>query len=505
VRRGLEEIVVNGGRRGLQIVVRPADVILATSGVTVSLRADAGSVADHSRQRFKSVVRNRAAMIESYHPSVAKRRPPTPDRFEDRHRVVIVGGGFGGLEAVIGLAGAPVSITLIDQRNYHLFQPLLYQVATASLATSEIAWPIRYLVRGRREVTTVLATVVGVDANAHRVLMDDGRAVPYDTLILATGARHAYFGHDEWEEFAPGLKTLEDATTVRRRILLAFERAEIERDVRRRVALLTFVIIGGGPTGVELAGTIAELARATLRPDFRNIDTRTARVVLIEAGPRVLAGFAEDLSAYAQRSLERLGVEVELGQPVSECSFDRVVFGGRVLEARTIIWAAGVRASPAAEWLGAPTDRAGRLLVLPDLTVPGRPDIFAVGDTVTVAGPDGKPVPGIAPAAKQEGCYVAKVIKGRLRGDTTTRPFRYRHAGSLATIGKRLAVIDFGRFKLRGALAWWIWGFAHIYFLIGLRNRLGVVLNWLWIHTRDQRSARLITQGQGNASRFPTE
>jgi thioredoxin reductase len=331
------------------LFVRPADVILATPGVTVSLRADAGSVADHSRQRFKSVVRNRAAMIESDDPSVAKRRPPTPDRFEDRHRVVIVGGGFGGLEAVIGLAGAPVSVTLIDQRNYHLFQPLLYQVATASLATSEIAWPIRNLVRGRREVTTMLATVVGVDANARRVLMDDGRAVPYDTLVLATGARHAYFGHDEWEEFAPGLKTLEDATTVRRRILLAFERAEIERDVRRRAALLTFVIIGGGPTGMELAGTIAELARATLRPDFRNIDTRTARVVLIEAGPRVLAGFAEDLSAYAQRSLERLGVEVELGQPVSECSSDRVVFGGRVLEARTIIWAAGVRASSAAD------------------------------------------------------------------------------------------------------------------------------------------------------------
>jgi NADH:ubiquinone reductase (H+-translocating) len=351
----------------------------------------------------------------------------------------------------------------------------------------------------------MLARVVGVDASARRVLIDDGRAVPYDTLILATGARHAYFGHDEWEEFAPGLKTLEDATTVRRHILLAFERAEIESDVRRRAALLTFVIIGAGPTGVELAGTIAELARATLRPDFRNIDTRTARVVLIEAGPRVLAGFAEELSAYAQRSLGRLGVEVELNQPVSECSSDRVVFGDRVLEARTIIWAAGVRASPAAEWLGVPSDRAGRLMVLPDLTVPGRPEIFAIGDTVTIAGPDGKLVPGIAPAAKQEGRYVAKVIKGRLRGDTTTHPFRYRHAGSLATIGKRLAVIDFGRFKLRGALAWWIWGFAHIYFLIGLRNRLGVVLNWLWIHTRDQRSARLITQGRQNTSRFPTE
>jgi NADH dehydrogenase len=354
-------------------------------------------------------------------------------------------------------------------------------------------------------VTTVLATVVGVDANARRVLLDDGRALPYDTLILATGARHAYFGHDEWETFAPGLKTLEDATTIRRRILIAFEAAECETDPQRRAALLTFVIIGAGPTGVELAGTIAELARVTLPPDFRNIDTRTARVILIEAGPRVLAGFADDLSAYAQRSLERLGVEVELNQPVSECSPDRVVFGGRRLEARTMIWAAGVRASPAAEWLGAPADGAGRLMVLPDLTVPGRPEIFAIGDTVTAAGPDGKPVPGIAPAAKQQGRYVARVIKRRLRGDTTLHPFRYRHAGSLATIGKRLAVIDFGRLQLRGALAWWIWGFAHIYFLIGLRNRLSVVLNWLWIHTRDQRSARLITQVQQSADKSPPE
>ena len=432
-------------------------------------------------------------------------RPAVAARSEGRHRVVIVGGGFGGLEAVTGLAGTPVSITLIDRRNHHLFQPLLYQVATASLAPSEIAWPIRYLVRGRPEVTTMLANVVGADANARRVLLDDGRALPYDTLVLATGARHAYFGHDEWETFAPGLKTLEDATTVRRRILLAFEAAECVTDPRRRAALLTFVIIGAGPTGVELAGTIAELARVTLPPDFRNIDTRTARVILIEAGPRVLAGFAENLSAYAHRSLERLGVEVELNQPVSECSSDRVVFGGRGVEARTIIWAAGVRASPAAEWLGAPADRAGRIMVLPDLTVPGRPEIFAIGDTVTIAGPDGHPVPGIAPAAKQQGRYVARVIKSRLRGDTTPHPFGYRHAGSLATIGKRLAVIDFGRFKLRGALAWWIWGFAHIYFLIGLRNRLSVVLNWLWIHTRDQRSARLITRGQQSADRSPPE
>src|ERR1700726_4959490 len=276
------------------------------------------------------------------------------------HHVVIVGAGFGGLEATFGLAGAPVSITLVDRRNHHLFQPLLYQVATAALATSEIAWPIRHLLRDRPEVTTLFATVCGVDAANKRVLLEDGDSLPYDTLVLATGVRHAYFGHDEWEPFAPGLKTLEDATTLRRRILVAFERAERETDPQRRAALLTFVIVGAGPTGVELAGTIAELAQDTLPPDFRNIDTHKARVILIEAGPRVLAGFADDLSAYAQRSLESVGVEVMLGQPVTECNADGVVYGGNRLDTKTIIWAAGVRASPAAEWLGAAAARAGR-------------------------------------------------------------------------------------------------------------------------------------------------
>ncbi len=416
------------------------------------------------------------------------------------HRVVIVGAGFGGLETAHRLAGAPVEITLIDRRNHHLFQPLLYQVATASLATSEIAWPIRYLLRQRKEVTTLFATVSGVDPAERRVLLEDGGAVPYDTLVLATGARHAYFGHDEWEPFAPGLKTLEDATTIRRRILVAFERAEREPDAERRAARLTFVIVGAGPTGVELAGTIAEMARDTLPPDFRNIDTRKTRVVLIEAGPRVLAGFADDLSAYAQRSLESMGVEVLLGQPVTECDREGVVYGGKRLAAKTILWAAGVRASPAAEWLDAPADRAGRLQVRPDLSVPGHPDVFAVGDTVVIAGPDGNPVPGIAPAAKQQGRYVADCIKARLRG-AAPGPFRYKHAGSLAQIGKRQAVIDFGRFKLRGTLAWWIWGIAHIYFLIGVRNRLAVAISWLWNYVRDQRSARLITQGSSKVGR----
>jgi NADH dehydrogenase len=422
--------------------------------------------------------------------------PPTRSRSASRPHVVIVGGGFGGLEAAKGLARTPVDITIVDQRNHHIFQPLLYQVATASLATSEIAWPIRAIMRGRPEVTTLLATVTGVDVTDRRVLLDASDPLPYDTLVLATGARHAYFGHDAWEPFAPGLKTIEDATTIRRRILLAFELAERETDPERRAALLTFVIVGAGPTGVELAGTIAELARDTLPPDFRNIDTRMTRVVLVEAGPRVLAGYPDVLSAYAQRALGGLGVEVELGQAVSECTADGVIYGDRRLASRTIIWAAGVQASPAASWVGAPADRTGRLLVLQDLTVPGHPEIFAIGDTVALRAPDGKLVPGIAPAAKQAGRHVARTIRERLRGNTMSRPFRYKHAGSLAQIGKRRAVIDFGWCRLRGAVAWWIWGIAHIYFLIGVRTRLSVALNWLWIHTRNQRSARLITQGR---------
>src|ERR1700754_347958 len=418
---------------------------------------------------------------------------------ETSHHVVVVGAGFGGLELTRALSGAPVRITMIDKRNHHLFQPLLYQVATTSLATSEVAWPIRHLLRKRKDVTTLLGNVTGVDRAGKRVLLEDGSSIGYDTLVFATGARHAYFGHDEWEPFAPGLKTLEDATTLRRRILVAFDRAERETDPARRAALLTFVIIGAGPTGVEMAGTIADLAKDTLPSDFRNIDTRKARVILVEAGPRVLAGFPEDLSAYAQRSLEKLGVEVMLGDAVTECSAEGVVYGGKRLPAPPPIWAAGVRASRAAEWLDAPRDRAYRLQVEPDLTVPGHPDIFAVGDTTTIKGPDGNPVPGIAPAAKQQGQYVAATIKARLAGKTLP-PFRYKHAGSLAQIGKRLAVIDFGKFKLRGTLAWLLWGIAHIYFLIGLRHRLSVALSWLWIYLRDQRPARLITQGSSKVT-----
>ncbi|NRF12261.1 NAD(P)/FAD-dependent oxidoreductase [Agrobacterium pusense] len=410
------------------------------------------------------------------------------------HHVVVVGGGFGGLQLVHGLEGASVRITLIDRRNHHLFQPLLYQVATTALATSEIAWPIRHLYRDRKEVTTLLAEVTGVDRAARTVHLNTGETIRFDTLVLATGARHAYFGHDEWERSAPGLKTLEDATTIRRRLLLAFERAELATSEEERQALLTFVIIGAGPTGVEMAGMIAELAHKALPAEFRNVDTRKTRVLLVEAGPRVLPVFTEDLSAYAKEALEKLGVEVLLGTPVTACSDEGVTVGETHYPCRTVVWAAGVQASPAAKWLNAAADRAGRAIVGPQLNLEDDPDIFVIGDTAAVNQENGKPVPGIAPAAKQQGAYVAKVIKARLDGKPFPSPFRYSHQGNLATIGKRAAVIDFGRFKLKGVLAWWIWGLAHIYFLIGTRSRLAVAWSWLWIYLSGQHSARLITQ-----------
>ena len=414
------------------------------------------------------------------------------------HHVVIIGAGFGGLTAAQTLKGAAVRITIIDQRNHHLFQPLLYQVGTAALATSEIAWPIRFLMRKREEVTTLLGVVSGVDPQNRCVALEDGAAVAFDTLVLATGARHAYFGHDDWEPFAPGLKTLEDATSIRRRVLLSLERAERESDPARRAALLTFVIVGGGPTGVELAGAIVELVYQNLRGEFRHFDTRQARVLLIEAGPRLLPAFAPDLSAYVLKALARLGVEVRLGFPVTDCNSSGVTIGNERVAADVILWAAGVRASPAAAWLQAPADSAGRVKVEPNLTVPGHPQIFVIGDTATVNVWNGKPAPGIAPAAKQQGAHVARTIKQRLAGDFSPRPFRYRHAGDLATIGKRSAVIDFGWCKLRGWVAWWVWGLAHIYFLIGLRNRFAVATSWLWIYLTGNRSACLITQVDHN-------
>ncbi|MGL4235788.1 NAD(P)/FAD-dependent oxidoreductase [Tabrizicola sp.] len=421
--------------------------------------------------------------------------PNSPTEDDPRHHVVVIGAGFAGLQLVQSLRKSGVRITVIDQRNHHLFQPLLYQVATTILATSEIAWPIRSLFRDRPDVTTLLARVCGVDVTNRQVELADGASIGFDTLVVATGARHAYFGHDEWEATAPGLKTLEDATTIRRRLLMAFEQAERETDPAKRQAFLSFGVIGAGPTGVELAGIIAELARHTLWRDFRRIDTRQARVMLIEAGPRVLAAFPEDLSTYAAEALRRRGVELLLGKPVTDCTAEGLRIGETFIPCRTAVWAAGVAASPAATWLGAKGDRAGRVEVQPDLTLPGHAGIFVIGDTATVKGPDGHPVPGIAPAAKQQGAYVAKVIRTRLTGKPAPAAFRYRHQGNLATIGKGAAVVHMGRLRLRGKLAWWVWGLAHIFFLIGTRSRTAVAFSWLWTYLTGQHSARLITQG----------
>jgi NADH dehydrogenase len=408
-------------------------------------------------------------------------------------RVVIVGAGFGGLWAAKTLANAQVEIFVIDRQNYHLFQPVLYQVATAGLSPADIAAPIRSIVGIYRNITVMLGTVEGVDVVAREVLLAHGRRVRYDYLVLATGARHAYFGHDDWERFAPGLKRIEDATEIRRRILLAFEQAENEADAGERRRLMNLVIVGGGPTGVELAGAIAELARRALAKDFRNIDPRAARIILIEAGPRLLSTMPEDLSDDARQRLERLGVEVRLNAPVTAVDATGVTIGAVRIEAGTVIWAAGVAASPAGQWLGTECDRVGRIKVNPDLSVPGHSEIFAIGDTALAFDAAGKPLAGVAPVAKQQGYYVSKLIKARLRGDERVGPFRYRNYGNLATIGRKAAVIDFGWIRLRGILAWMIWTVAHIYFLIGLRNRMMVALHWLWAYFTFQRGARLIT------------
>ncbi len=409
-----------------------------------------------------------------------------------RPHIVIVGAGFGGLSAAHGLADAPADITVVDRRNYHLFQPLLYQVATAGLSPAQIASPIRAILRRASNVQVLLGRVIGIDKTQRTVALED-RTLTYDTLVLATGARHAYFGHDEWESVAPGLKKIDDATAIRRRILTAFESAEATQDHQARRRLLTFVVIGGGPTGVEMAGAIAELARVALRHDFRNIDPREARIVLVEAGPRVLPAFPEALSEAARRSLERLGVEVRLGTPVTQCDAEGVTIGEVRLPAATIIWAAGVAASSAARWLGADKDRVGRVMVGADLTLAGHPEIFCIGDTAHVAGPDGKPLPGLAPVAKQQGAYVARLLRARLAGKPVPGPFRYRDFGTLATIGRRAAVADFGWLKLTGTMAWLLWGMVHISFLIGFRNRLIVMLDWIWSYLTFQSGARLIT------------
>ena len=411
-----------------------------------------------------------------------------------RQRIVILGAGFGGLNAAKHLARRDVDVTVIDQHNYHLFQPLLYQVATAALSPADIAAPIRGILRGQANATVLLEKVSAIDIDA-RTVRAGVAAVPYDFLIVATGARHSYFGHDEWETVAPGLKTIDDATAMRRRILLAFEQAEDSHDEAERRRLLTFLIIGGGPTGVEMAGAIAELARAALARDFRRIDPTTARIILVEAGPRILAAFPPKLSAVAEQALGRLGVELCLGRAVTQCDGDGAVVGNERIESRTLIWAAGVAASPAAQWLGAPSDRSGRVAVGPDLSLAGHPEIFVVGDTAHVEGPRGV-LPGVAPVAKQQGRYVARVIAARIAGTPSPGPFRYRNYGNLATIGRRAAIADLGWVRVSGRLGWLLWSAAHIYFLIGFRRRVLVALEWLWSYLTYQRGARLITGGR---------
>jgi NADH dehydrogenase len=406
--------------------------------------------------------------------------------------VVIVGAGFGGLEAAHALARAPVEVVIIDRHNHHTFQPLLYQVATAALAAPDIAWPIRSILRRIENARVIMADVTGVDVAARRVRAGELQ-IPYDFLVLATGVTHSYFGHDEWAPFAPGLKTVEDAMELRRRILLAFERAEIAEDEAARRRLLTFVIVGGGPTGVEMAGAIAEVARHALRADFHRIDPSKAHVVLVEAGPRILPTFPERLSRYAEHSLARMGVEVRTSALVTECRADGVVLKDSRIDAGTTIWAAGVAASPAARWIGAATDKAGRIKVSADLSVPGHAEIFAVGDTAVPADPNTPPIPGIAPAAKQMGRYAGRLIAARIAGEKPPAPFVYRHYLDLAAIGRRSAVVRRGRLQLTGYLAWWFWGIAHIYFLIGVRNRFVVAINWFWNYLTFQRGARVIT------------
>ncbi|HZP76890.1 MAG TPA: NAD(P)/FAD-dependent oxidoreductase [Pseudolabrys sp.] len=407
----------------------------------------------------------------------------------DRPQVVIVGAGFGGLEVVKALRKAPVDILVLDRQNHHCFQPLLYQVATAALSPADIAWPIRHILRGQTNATVLMSEVRGIDAEK-KILRTSTGDVRYDTLVLATGATHSYFGHEDWAQFAPGLKQIEDATRIRRSVLIAFERAELQHNPTDLERLLTFIIVGGGATGVEMAGAVAEVARQTLAMDFRRIDPRSARIVLIEAGPRLLPAFPQDMSDYVRRSLERMGVEVKLSTMVTKCDAQGVDTQGGRIDAGTIVWAAGVVASPAAQWLGADHDRAGRIKVNDDLTVPGHPDVFAIGDTATLSG---QQVPGIAPAAKQMGRYVGRLIAARIAGQSAPKPFRYHHLGDLATIGRRSAVVRLGRFELRGFLGWLFWSVVHIYFLIGLRNRFLVAFTWLWDYLTFQRGARLIT------------
>lgn len=405
-------------------------------------------------------------------------------------RVLVVGGGFGGFTAAKQMRNFPVDLTVVDQNNHHLFQPLLYQVATAGLAPSNIAMPIRTLSHHQNRMEVLMAEVIGVDTKKKQVLTAT-RQLPYDYLVLATGAHYNYFGHEEWKTVAPGLKSLQDAIRIRKNILSAFEKAEVELDEGARKAYLTFVIVGGGPTGVELAGSIAELSHRSLKDEYRHIDPVSTRILLVEAGPRILSGFSESLSRSAHRELEKLGVEVKTGSPVEKIDVSGVVVSGNRIEAKTVIWAAGVRGSKAGVWLQAPMDRTGKVEVLPDLSVPGHPEIFVIGDTALV-NQDGQPLPGVAPVAMQQGRYVARVIRSRIAGVNNVPAFHYFDKGNLATVGRAFAIVEFRKIKASGWIAWMIWLLVHIYYLIGFRNRVLVLIEWAWAYLTFKRGARII-------------
>lgn len=429
--------------------------------------------------------------------NVTRSRNPLPGRDNARPapHVVIVGAGFGGLAAAKELARYDIDVTLVDRQNHHLFQPLLYQVATAGLSPADVAAPIRSIVKGQKRTRVLLDRVDGVDHDRKVVSLASGASLAYDSLILATGATHSYFGNETWAKYAPGIKTIDDALHVRRQILLALERAETNRqeNVEERAEFLTFVIIGGGPTGVEMAGAVAELTRHAAEMDFHYITRRCVRIILIEAGTRLLSTFPETLSEAAKRSLEKLGVEVRLGSRVTQIDENGAVVDGALIRSATIIWAAGVKASPAARWLAVEPDRAGRVVVDGNLQIAGRDNIYAIGDTAAATSAAGKPVPGIAPAAKQQGIHAARHIAAELGHRQTPAPFRYRHFGSLATIGRKRAVVDFGWVGFSGLAAWILWSTAHIYFLVGFRNRFVVGANWFWNYITFERGACLIT------------
>lgn len=417
----------------------------------------------------------------------------TPAPVEGMPHVVILGAGFGGLACAAALGGRPVRVTIVDRHNYHLFVPLLYQVATAALSPADIAEPVRKILRRYRNIDVVLGDVVGIDTAARRVGLADGGFVPFDRLVIATGSAYNYFGHDDWAEHAPGLKSIANARQLRARILTGFERAETSDDPRAQAALMTAVIVGGGPTGVEMAGAIAELARHALVRDFRRIDPRRARILLVEAGPRILAAFPEHLAAYAQRRLEKLGVTVLTGRMVEAVHPDGVVVEGEFIPAYTIVWGAGIAASPAARWLGVEPDRAGRIRTAPDLSVPGLEGVYAIGDTALVLDEHGQPLPGLAQVAKQQGAHLGRALAAALARGTLLPPFRFHDRGNTAIIGRSAAVFDFGRWQMKGWFAWILWAIVHVYLLVSFEKRVLVSFQWLWRWLTYQRGARLIT------------